>query len=348
MERLLFQTANQAVSSPGGLQTSSWKNREVSERTLRYNEIPVMGEVVQNEAATRQRPATAPPATGLFAKVRTTLEMIKFEHSVFALPFALTGAALAVRGWPTWRQVLWLVVAMVGARSAAMTFNRIADWKLDALNPRTSGRALVTGALSLRFAGGFTALSCALLVLAAYELNPLAFKLSPVALAVLLLYSYTKRFTLASHLILGICLGMSPIAAWIALRGDLGASVLVLGAAVALWVAGFDMIYACQDVDFDRTAGLHSFPRRYGIRAALYSSAGLHVAMLALLAVVGLREDLGWLAWAGLATVTALIAYEHALVKPTDLSRVNAAFFTVNGYVSLLFFLTWAGDMLIH
>jgi len=282
----------------------------------------------------------------VLAKIRTTLEMIKFEHSVFALPFALTGALLAVRGWPTLPQLFWLIVAMVGARSAAMTFNRIADLEFDALNPRTKMRALPAGELSLRFAVGFTVVSCALVVLAAYELDPLAFKLSPVAMAVLLGYSYTKRFTWLSHLVLGICLGMSPVAAWIALRGDLRASILVLGAAVALWVAGFDIIYACQDVDFDREQGLDSLPRRYGIPAALCASAALHLAMLALLLGVARMEHLGWMALAGLVAVAALLAYEHALVKPSDLSRVNAAFFAVNGYISVLFFVTWAADIL--
>ena len=305
-------------------------------------------------AREKQRPAApggggAFPAQGrcLLAKTRTTLEMIKFEHSVFALPFALTGALLAVRGWPTLRQLFWLIVAMVGARSAAMTFNRIADLEFDALNPRTKTRALPAGQLSLRFAAGFTVVSCALLVLAAYQLDPLAFKLSPVAVAVLLGYSYTKRFTWLSHLALGICLGMSPVAAWIALRGDLRASILVLGAAVAFWVAGFDIIYACQDVDFDRQHGLDSLPRRYGISAALHASVALHVAMLALLVAVARMEHLGWMALAGLVPVAALLAYEHALVKPSDLSRVNAAFFTVNGYISVLFFSTWAADILL-
>ncbi len=280
-------------------------------------------------------------------KVRTTLEMIKFEHSVFALPFALTGAMLAVRGWPAWRQLFWLVVAMVGARSAAMTFNRVADRKLDALNPRTSRRALPTGQLSLGFAVAFTVTSCALLVLAAYELNSLAFKLSPVAIAALVGYSFTKRFTLLSHLILGMCLGMSPIAAWIALRGDLGIGVLVLGGAVTFWVAGFDIIYACQDVEFDRAHGLHSLPERWGIARALQASALLHLLTLGLLISAARLERLGWVALAGVVLVAGLLAYEHSLVKPQDLSRVNAAFFTVNGYISLLFFFTWAADILL-
>ena len=293
-------------------------------------------------------PGRARTSRGLIAKLRTTLEMIKFEHSIFALPFALTGAMLAVRGWPTWRQLLWLVIAMVGARSAAMTFNRIADLKLDALNPRTRMRALPTGQISLRFALAFTVLSCALLVLAAHELNPLAFKLSPLALAVLIAYSYTKRFTILSHVVLGFCLGMSPIAAWIALRGEMSLSVLLLGGAVTLWTAGFDIIYACQDVEFDHALGLHSVPRRYGIRAALYASAILHMLMLCLLVMVARRENLGWIAMAGLVAVAFLLAYEHSLVKPSDLSRVNAAFFTVNGYISVLFFITWAADILVH
>jgi 4-hydroxybenzoate polyprenyltransferase len=282
------------------------------------------------------------------ARIRVTLEMIKFEHSVFALPFALTGAMLARRGLPAWRELFWIVVAMVGARSAAMTFNRIADLKIDALNPRTRGRALPAGQLSRGFAAGFTLASCALLVLAAYELNPLAFALSPVAIVILLGYSFTKRFTVLSHLILGLCLGMSPGAAWIALRGDLSVSVLLLGAAVMLWVAGFDIIYACQDVEFDHSLGLHSIPRRYGIRAALGVSSLLHVGTLGLLALVMRMENLGWIAAAGLVAVAALLAYEHSLVKPRDLSRLNAAFFTVNGFISILFFLTWAADLLIH
>ena len=274
--------------------------------------------------------------------------MIKFEHSVFALPFALTGALLARRGLPTWRELFWIVVAMVGARSAAMTFNRIADLKIDMLNPRTKRRALPAGELSLGFAVGFTLLSCGLLVVAAWQLNPLALKLSPVAILLLLGYSFTKRYTMLSHLVLGLCLGMSPAAAWIALRGDLSLSVLLLGAAVMFWVAGFDIIYACQDVEFDHSLGLHSIPRRYGVRAALWVSGLLHVGTLVLLVAVARMENLGWIAGGGLLAVAALLAYEHALVKPSDLSRVNAAFFTVNGFISILFFLTWAADLLVH
>jgi 4-hydroxybenzoate polyprenyltransferase len=283
---------------------------------------------------------------GLAGKLRTTLEMIKFEHSIFALPFALVGAMLAVRGWPTWREVFWLIVAMVGARSAAMTFNRIADRKFDALNPRTRMRALPAGRLTLRFAVGFTAVSCGVLALAAWELSPLAFKLAPLAIAVLLLYSYTKRFTMLSHLVLGIADGLAPIAAWIALRNNVSISVLLLGAAVAFWVGGFDLIYACQDIDFDRRVGVHSVPQRFGVAAALYGSVACHLAMVALLFEVMRVENLGWLATAGLALMAALLAYEHWIVRPSDLSRLNAAFFNVNGYISLLFVFTWGADIL--
>jgi 4-hydroxybenzoate polyprenyltransferase len=295
---------------------------------------------------------TAPPgnpvrARGLLGKVRTTLEMIKFEHSVFALPFALTGALLAARGWPGWRPLAWIVVAMVAARSAAMTFNRIADLQFDALNPRTRLRALPAGRLSLSFAMGFTIICCGVFVFAASELNRLAFELSPLALAVILSYSYAKRFTWLSHLALGVCLGISPIAAWIALRGDLQSGILLLGAGVSLWVAGFDMIYACQDVEFDRQQGLASFPSRFGIPAALRGSAALHGLMLVSLIGVAWLEHLGWSAALGLAAVAALLGYEHYLVRPNDLTRVNAAFFTLNGYISVLLFITWAADILL-
>jgi 4-hydroxybenzoate polyprenyltransferase len=282
----------------------------------------------------------------LFGRIRTTLEMIKFEHSVFALPFALTGAVLAVRGWPSWRQVLWIVVAMLGARSAAMTFNRVADLRFDTANPRTRARALPSGHLSLGFAAGFTVAACALFLLAAWELNPLAFKLSPIVIALLIGYSYTKRFTVLSHLVLGACLGLSPLAASIALRGAVDAGVTLVGIAVMFWVAGFDLIYACQDVDFDRREGLFSIPARFGIRAALWLSGAMHALMLVLLVAAARVEHLGWIAFVGLALVAILLAYEHGLVRPTDLSRLNAAFFNINGYVSVLFFVTWAADIL--
>ena len=280
--------------------------------------------------------------------IGVTLEMIKWEHSIFALPFALIGAMLAARGWPTAWQLIWIVVAMVAARSAAMAFNRLVDAAYDAQNPRTRMRALPAGILSKRFVTVFVVISCGVFVFSAARLNRLCLYLSPLALAILLFYSYTKRFTVLSHIVLGACLGMSPIAAWIALRGEVSLSVLLLGAAVTLWTAGFDIIYACQDVEFDHALGLYSFPKRYGIRGALYTSAILHVLMLGLLVTVARLENLGWVAMAGLIAVACLLAYEHALVKPSDLSRVNAAFFTVNGYVSVLFFVTWATDILIH
>src|SRR5579875_2333011 len=235
---------------------------------------------IRTAAAERGEAPQNSQRNGLLATVRTTLEMIKFEHSIFALPFALTGALLAARGWPSARQIFWIIVAMVAARSAAMTLNRIADLHFDALNPRTRLRPLATGQLSMRFAAGFTILSSFVFILAAGELDRLALELSPVGLAVLLGYSYPKRFTWLSHLAVGVALGLSPIAAWIALRGDLRPGVLLLGGAVTLWVAGFDLIYACQDVDFDRQHGLASFPSRYGIAAALRGSTALHVLML--------------------------------------------------------------------
>jgi 4-hydroxybenzoate polyprenyltransferase len=278
------------------------------------------------------------------SRIRIVLEMIKFEHSVFALPFALVGALLAARAvgsLPSWRQILWIVVAMVGARSAAMTINRIADIEYDRRNPRTANRALPKGELSLGFAWAFTIAASALLVLAAWQLNPLALKLSPVALAVLFFYSYTKRFTMWSHIVLGFCLGISPPAAWIAIRGSLDWRMLILSAAVTLWVGGFDVLYACQDVEFDRTAGLHSIPKKFGIAGALRIARLMHILMVALLCWLAWSFALAWPAWAGIVVVAALLVYEHSLVKPNDLSKMNAAFFAVNGYISLLFLLFW-------
>jgi 4-hydroxybenzoate polyprenyltransferase len=272
--------------------------------------------------------------------------MIRFEHSVFALPFTFIGALLAAQGWPTWQQVFWIVVAMVGGRSAAMAFNRIADLRYDRENPRTAGRELPTGQLSVGFTWAFTIISAALLVVAAWQLNPLAFKLSPLALAILLLYSYTKRFTVLTHWVLGFCLGMAPAAAWIAVRGRLDWEILPLTFAVMFWVAGFDIIYACQDVEFDRRSGLFSLPARMGIGGALTVARLLHLLMLGLLVWLALLTGLGWLAYTGLIAVAALLTFEHSLVKADDLSRVNAAFFTVNGYISLLLLLFWGADIL--
>jgi len=278
-------------------------------------------------------------------RLRTVLEMIKFEHSIFALPFALTGALLAARstthGWPTVHQFLWIVVAMVAARSAAMTMNRIADLRFDKENPRTRQRPLATGALSLGFAWGFTLAAVAVFFVAAWRLNPLALKLAPVALAILFFYSYTKRFTTWSHLVLGLALGISPAAAWIAITGALDLRMLILCAAVTLWVGGFDVLYACQDVAFDHQAGLYSVPKRFGIPRALLIARGMHVAVVALLAALAASFALPWPAWAGVAVVATLLAYEHSLVHSDDLSKLDAAFFTVNGYISLLFLLFW-------
>jgi 4-hydroxybenzoate polyprenyltransferase len=282
--------------------------------------------------------------------------MIKFEHSVFALPFALMGALLAARfshavgaagNWPTWRQIAWIVVAMVGARSAAMTMNRIIDLRYDRENPRTRTRALATGTLTVQFAWIFTAISAAVLMIAAWQLNPLALYLSPVALAVLFFYSYTKRFTSWSHLVLGFCLGMSPAAAWIAIAGSLDPRMLILCAAVTLWVGGFDVLYACQDIEYDKSVNLFSVPKRFGVAKALLIARAMHVVMIALLAWLAWSFLLPWPAWAGIVVVAGLLAYEHSLVSANDLSRMNAAFFTVNGYISLLFLLFWGAALAV-
>jgi len=278
-------------------------------------------------------------------RLRTVLEMIKFEHSVFALPFALTGALLAARfstrGWPSWRQFLWIIVAMVAARSAAMTINRIADLRYDKANPRTAQRALATGALTVSFAWIFTLCAIAAFLLAAWQLNPLALRLAPVALFILFFYSFTKRFTNWAHLLLGFALGISPAAAWIAVTGHLDLRMLILCAAVTLWVAGFDVLYACQDVDFDRRAGLFSIPKRFGIAKALLIARSMHVGAVALLASLAATFALPWPAWLGILVVAALLAYEHSLVKENDLSKLDAAFFAMNGYISISFLLCW-------
>ena len=288
----------------------------------------------------------------IWYRLRLTLEMIKFEHSVFALPFALTGALLAFRqnGFDApgiWRQLLWIVVAMVAARSAAMAFNRLIDAPIDARNPRTRMRAIPTGMLSPRFAWCFTVAASLLLFFAAYELNPLCLRLAPLALAVLFFYSYTKRFTTFSHLVLGLSLGIAPAAAWIAVRGSLHPRILLLTAAVMFWTAGFDVIYSCQDYDFDRQEGLWSVPRVLGIAAALRVAKLLHISMVACLLALVYTLHVGALALAGVGAIVVLLIYEHNLVKPADLSRVNAAFFTMNGYVSVLFFLFWAADIFL-
>jgi 4-hydroxybenzoate polyprenyltransferase len=278
--------------------------------------------------------------------LHTTLEMIKWEHSIFALPFAMCGAMLAAGGWPPATKLAWIVVAMVAARSAAMAFNRLADASIDAENPRTNSRAIPAGALSPVFVRTFVLVACAVFVLAAWRLNRLALLLSPVALGVVLLYSYTKRFTRWSHLALGFALGIAPAAAWIAVRGSLDPRILLLTAAVTFWVGGFDVLYACQDYDFDREKGLHSIPRYAGIAGALWVARLFHLLMLTLLVALLVTFGLGKLAVAGVVAVTALLLYEHSLVSPGDLSKLNAAFFTMNGVISVVFFCFIAADLL--
>jgi 4-hydroxybenzoate polyprenyltransferase len=280
--------------------------------------------------------------------LRVTLEMIKWEHSVFALPFALCGAMLAAGGLPSLHQLLWIIVAMVAARSAAMAFNRWADASIDAANPRTATRALPAGHLSPAFVSTFVVVSSAIFIFAASQLNRLALLLSPVALAVLLLYSYTKRVTRWSHLVLGFALGIAPSAAWIAVRGSLDPRILLLTAAVTFWVAGFDVLYACQDFDFDRQAGLHSIPRYVGIPTALWIARAFHLIMVALLVALLIAFGMGKLAACGVLAVIALLLYEHSLVRANDLSKLNAAFFTMNGVISVLFFVFVAGDLLLR
>ena len=280
--------------------------------------------------------------------LRVTLEMIKWEHSIFALPFALCGAMLAAGGWPSVHQFLWIIIAMVAARSAAMAFNRWADAAIDGANPRTSTRALPAGHLSPAFVISFVVVASAVFVLAASQLNRLALLLSPVALAVLLLYSYTKRVTRWSHLVLGFALGIAPAAAWIAVRGSLDPRILLLTAAVTFWVGGFDVLYACQDYDFDRGAGLHSLPRYFGIRGALWIARIFHLIMIGFLMGLFVVFGMGTLSALGIVLVILLLMYEHSLVKPDDLSRLNAAFFTMNGVVSVLFFVFVATDLLLR
>jgi len=283
-----------------------------------------------------------------FRSVGVTLEMIKWEHSVFALPFALTGAMLAAGGLPRPMQLVWIIVCMVSARSAAMAFNRWADSELDRENPRTRSRAIPAGLLSRTFVGGFTLLMAAIFVLGAAELNRLTLLLSPVALAVLFVYSYTKRFTRWSHLALGLALGIAPAAAWIAVAGSLDPRILILTLAVMFWVAGFDLLYACQDAAHDRANGLFSVPAAWGIPAAFWIARLLHVLMLALLVWLVAAFHLGPFALVGVAAVAALLLYEHLIVSPGDLRRLNAAFFTMNGVISIVFFCFVAVDLLVR
>ena len=287
------------------------------------------------------------------SNIRTTLEMIKIEHTLFALPFAFLGALLAARGFtatglPTWWQALWITAAMVGARSAAMAFNRIADRDYDAANPRTRARAIPAGLLPVSFAWAFTLAAAALFFTASAALNRLTLLLSPVALASVLLYSYTKRFTSLSHLALGWCLSIAPAGAWVAVRGSIGSAVpLLLSLVVLLWTAGFDVLYACQDRDFDRAAGLRSIPARVGVARALRVSRLLHAGAFAALVGLYFLTSLGWPALAGVLATGALLVYQHSLVRAGDLSRLNAAFFTTNAFVSVILLATFGGAALL-
>lgn len=280
-------------------------------------------------------------ARGLFLKIKSLLGMIKFSHTVFAFPFALIGMVLAAHAngaLPTMGQLLWICLAMVGARSGAMGLNRLLDARIDALNPRTAERHIPAGLVAQWEAGLFVALSFSLLVLAAYMLNPLCFYLSPVALFFLALYSFAKRFTAYAHLILGLCLGAAPVGAWIALRGDVTVSIILVGLAVSLWVAGFDILYALQDLDFDRQQGLHSIPVTLGEEGSFLVVRMFHVGMIVLLLLAMPGSGLGWIYLLGVATVAAMLVYEHTLVKPGDISKMDAAFFTLNGYISVTLF----------
>jgi 4-hydroxybenzoate polyprenyltransferase len=274
--------------------------------------------------------------------------MIKWEHSIFVLPFALSGAMLAANGWPSAHTLVWIIVAMVAARSAAMAFNRLADAAIDGANPRTQARALPAGLLSARFVFAFVACSCAVFILAAAQLNRTTLLLSPAALGIVMFYSYTKRFTRWSHLVLGFAMGIAPSAAWIAVRGSLDPRILLLTAAVTFWGAGFDVLYACQDYDFDRQSGLHSVPRHFGIRRALWIARAFHLVMLGLLCALVVAFGLGKIMFVGVAVVAALLIYEHSLVSPGDLSKLNAAFFTMNGVISVVFFVFLASALLLR
>ncbi len=286
--------------------------------------------------------------TSLWKSTAVTLEMIKWEHSIFALPFALTGAVLAAGGWPSLRVLGWIIVCMVAARSAAMAFNRLVDAKLDAANPRTAMRAIPAGSLSSTFVGGFVIVAAALFILGAAMLNRLTLELAPIALAVVLAYSYMKRITRWSHLVLGLALGIAPSAAWIAVRGTLDIRIIVLTAAVLLWVGGFDVLYACQDFEHDRKAGLNSVPQAFGLERAFWIARIMHIAMLFMLCWLIVLFGLGKIAVLGVALVAILLMYEHSIISPKDMRRMNAAFFTLNGIISVIFFSFVAADVLLH
>ena len=284
----------------------------------------------------------------LWKSTAVTLEMIKWEHSIFALPFALTGAVLAADGWPSLRVLGWIVVCMVAARSAAMAFNRLVDARLDAANPRTAMRAIPAGTLSGNFVGGFVVVSVVIFAVGAAMLNKLTLELAPVALGVVLAYSYMKRITRWSHVVLGLALGIAPSAAWIAVRGSLDIRIVVLTLAVLLWVGGFDVLYACQDFEHDRKAGLNSVPQAFGIGAAFWIARAMHIGMLLMLCWLIVLFGLGKVAMLGVALVALLLLYEHLIISPKDMRRMNAAFFTLNGVISVVFFGFVAADVLLR
>ncbi|MDD2270928.1 MAG: putative 4-hydroxybenzoate polyprenyltransferase [Desulfuromonadaceae bacterium] len=281
-----------------------------------------------------------------FAKIGIFLEMIKFTHTIFALPFAFTGALLAAGGFPSLRQTAWIILAMVGARTAAMAMNRLIDAEIDARNPRTAVRAIPAGLIGKGLTFIFIIASVALLLFSAYMLNPLCLALSPIALFFLLLYSYCKRFTSLAHVVLGICLAAAPIGAWVAIRGTIDPPALVLGGVVLFWVAGFDILYALQDLDFDRAAGLHSIPVLLGVKGSLWAARIFHVIMIALLVTLYNLMALGPVFLSGIVVTSAMLLYEHRLLKDGDLTKLDAAFFNMNGYISVAIVLFTAADIL--
>lgn len=283
---------------------------------------------------------------GIIAKIVVFFEMIKFSHTIFALPFALTGALLAAGGFPAMQQTIWIVLAMVGARTAAMAMNRLIDAEIDARNPRTAVRAIPAGLISKWVTFVFIILATALMLFSAYMLNPLCLKLSPVALFFLLLYSYCKRFTALAHVVLGICLAAAPIGAWIAIRGAIETPALVLGAIVLFWVAGFDILYALQDLEFDRAAGLHSIPVLLGVGGSLQAARIFHVIMIVLLFLLFNLMHLGTVFLIGILVTTAMLLYEHWLLKDGELNKLDAAFFNMNGYISVAIVLFTTADIL--
>ncbi len=286
--------------------------------------------------------------TTLITRIGVFLEMIKFAHTIFALPFAFTGALLAAGGFPSVRQSFWIILAMVGARTAAMAMNRLIDAEIDARNPRTAVRAIPAGLIGKGLTFIFIVVSTALMLFSAYMLNPLCLKLAPVALFFLLLYSYCKRFTSLAHVVLGICLAGAPIGAWIAIRGTIDSPALILGGVVLFWVAGFDILYALQDLDFDRTAGLHSIPVLLGVNGSLWAARIFHLIMIGLLFTLFSLMHLGTFFLIGILASVAMLLYEHWLLKDGDLTKLDAAFFNMNGYISVAIVLFTAADSMMR